>query len=386
VSDSAHIRVMTGDMFESDVQTLVNTVNTEGVMGKGIALQFKKRFPDMYEDYVARCKAGEVRLGQPYIYKERLYPWIINFPTKKHWRSISHLENIVDGLDYLEAHYKEWGVTSLAVPPLGCGEGQLEWRVVGRVLFEHLSRFEIPVTLYAPFGTPHEELTHEFLGSEVEGAFDQGPVRLPPSWAALVEIVHRLEQEPYRWPVGRTMFQKIAYFATELGLPTNLEYSRGSFGPFASGLKRLQARLMANGLLQEDKRIHGNTYVIRTGQAYAEGVAAYRTELSEWTEIIERVTDLFLRFDTTQAEIAATVHFAANRMVTPPRDRRATEMQVFKAVKTWKMRRDPPLKDADVARTIRNLNVHGWIDLEPSDELPLPKAMFVDQFELLEAS
>jgi O-acetyl-ADP-ribose deacetylase (regulator of RNase III)/uncharacterized protein YwgA len=382
VSAPARIHVVTGDMFESDAQTLVNTVNAEGVMGKGIALQFKKRFPDMFEDYVRRCEAREVRLGQPYIYKERLYPWIINFPTKKHWRSISHLEDIEAGLEYLRARYLEWGVTSLAVPPLGCGEGGLEWRVVGRILYERLGDFEIPVTLYAPFGTPREQLEHGFLGSEVESPFDQGPVRLPPSWVALVEIVHRLEQEPYRWPVGRTMFQKIAYFATELGLPTNLEYSRGSFGPFASGLKRLQASLMANGLLDEAKREHGNTYVIRTGHAYAEGLDAYADELAEWDEIIDRVTDLFMRFDTTQAEIAATVHFASTRLVEPKSVGRASEAQVFRAVKEWKMKRKPPLKSSDVARMIRNLNVFGWVSLEFSKSLPLPKDS-LDEVELV---
>jgi O-acetyl-ADP-ribose deacetylase (regulator of RNase III)/uncharacterized protein YwgA len=385
MSHAERIHVMTGDMFESGAQTLVNTVNTEGVMGKGIALQFKKRYPDMFEDYLARCKAGEVRMGRPYIYKERLYPWIVNFPTKKHWRSISRLEDIEVGLDYLAAHYKEWGVTSLAVPPLGCGEGGLEWRVVGRVLYERLSDFDIPVTLYAPFGTPHEQLSHEFLGSELEDAFDQGPVRLPPSWVALVEILHRLEQEPYRWPVGRTMFQKIAYFATEEGLPTNLEFSRGSYGPFASGLKRLEARLMANGLLREDKRPHGNMYVIRTGRSYTEGVAAYRQELNEWTAIIDRVADLFMRFDTTQSEIAATVHFAATRLVTPRPRKRASELQVFEAVKQWKMKRKPPLRLPDVATTIRTLNVMGWVQLEPSKSLPLPRAVWVDEFELAEA-
>lgn len=385
MSSGEQIRVMTGDMFESGAQTLVNTVNTEGVMGKGIALQFKKRFPDMFEDYLARCNAGEVQMGRPYIYKERLYPWIINFPTKKYWRSISRLTDIEAGLDYLDAHYKDWGVSSLAVPPLGCGEGGLEWRVVGRVLYERLSRFEIPVILFAPFGTPGEELSSEFLGSDVEGAFDQGPVRLPPSWVALVEVLHRLEQEPHRWPVGRTMFQKIAYFATELGLPTNLEYSRGSYGPFASGLKRLQARLMANGLLREDKRVHGNTYVLSTGRSYSEGVAAYRDELDGWTDIIARVTDLFLRFDTTQSEIAATVHFAATRLVTPRPGKRVSELQTFQAVKEWKMKRKPPLDLQDVARTIRNLNVLGWVDLEPSKSLPLSRAVFVDEFEFAEA-
>src|SRR6266542_5930157 len=159
------LQVFTVDMFASGAQTLVNTVNTEGVMGKGIALQFKNRFPDMYEDYVERCLRSEVQLGRPYIYRERLYPWIINFPTKKHWRSISRLEDIEVGLDYLGKHYHSWGVKSLAVPPLGCGEGGLEWRVVGRVLYERLSRLEIPVMLYAPFGTPREQMEHGFLAS-----------------------------------------------------------------------------------------------------------------------------------------------------------------------------------------------------------------------------
>jgi uncharacterized protein YwgA len=225
----------------------------------------------------------------------------------------------------------------------------------------------------------------EFLGTELEGPFDRGPVRLPPSWVALVEIIHRLEQEPYRWPVGRTMFQKIAYFATEDGLPTNLEYSRGSFGPFASGLKRLQASLMANGLLTEEKRERGNTYVIRPGREYEKGVAAYRGELDEWGPIIDRVADLFMRFDTTQAEIAATVHFAANRLVPERREGRATEMEVLDAVRSWKMRRKPPLRDEGVARMIRNLNVLGWVDLEPSDDLPLPEHLLVDEFDVVEA-
>jgi O-acetyl-ADP-ribose deacetylase (regulator of RNase III)/uncharacterized protein YwgA len=385
MSSQPRIGVVMGDMFESDTQTLVNTVNTEGVMGKGIARQFKERFPDMYEDYRQRCERGEVRLGQPYIYRERLHPWIINFPTKKHWRSISRLADIVAGMEYLDAHYREWGVTSLAVPPLGCGEGGLEWRIVGRVLYDHLSRYDIPVSLYAPFGTPREQLSEEFLGSEIEAPFDRGPVRLPPAWVALVEIVRRLEQEPYRWPVGRTMFQKIAYFATDEGLPTNLEYSRGSFGPFASGMKRLQASLMANGLLTEERHERGNTYVIRTGPAYEEGVEAYREELDGWSATIDRVADLFVRFDTTQAEIAATVHFAAKRLVTPPKTGRATETQVFNAVKDWKMRRKPPLRDEAVARMIRNLNVFGWLDLEPSKDLPLPEHVSVDEFDLQEA-
>lgn len=152
------VRVIIGDMFESKAQTLVNTVNCVGIMGKGVALEFKKRFPDMFEDYVKRCAVRQVRLGRPYLFKRPMRPWILNFPTKNHWRSVSHLEDIVEGLHYLQRRYQEWGITSLAVPPLGCGNGQLERRVVGPTLHRHLKALEIPVELYAPFGTTHEEL------------------------------------------------------------------------------------------------------------------------------------------------------------------------------------------------------------------------------------
>lgn len=111
------VKVILGDIFESEAQTLVNTVNCVGVMGKGIALEFKKRFPDMFEDYVKRCDAKEVRLGRPYLFRRMFFPWILNFPTKDHWRSVSRLQDIVKGLEYLRQHYKKWGITSLAVPP-----------------------------------------------------------------------------------------------------------------------------------------------------------------------------------------------------------------------------------------------------------------------------
>src|SRR5713101_6553289 len=109
------MEVRIGDLFQSRAQTIVNTVNTVGVMGKGVALEFKKRFPEMYADYLRRCEKGEVRLGEPYLYPRLITPWILNFPTKEHWRSVSRLSDIVAGLNYLERHYREWGITSLAV-------------------------------------------------------------------------------------------------------------------------------------------------------------------------------------------------------------------------------------------------------------------------------
>ena len=178
--------ILAGDLFESQAKTLVNTVNCVGVMGKGIALEFKKRFPEMYKDYVARCKARKVRLGEPYPFpepqpfslstepeqlplfqepkfQEPKLPRILNFPTKKHWRSKSYLTDIEAGLAHLEQHYRKWGIISLAVPALGCGHGGLQWQEIGPVLYRHLNQLDIPIELYAPPGTPPEWLVRDFL-------------------------------------------------------------------------------------------------------------------------------------------------------------------------------------------------------------------------------
>ena len=112
-------KALIGDLFESKAQTLVNTVNCVGVMGKGVALEFKKRFPAMFEDYVARCERKQVKLGMPYLYRDVLARMIVNFPTKDHWRSPARLSDIERGLDYFAQHFAEWGIDGVAMPPLG---------------------------------------------------------------------------------------------------------------------------------------------------------------------------------------------------------------------------------------------------------------------------
>ncbi len=368
------ITVLKGDLFNSNAQTLVNTVNCVGVMGKGIALGFKKRFDEMYADYVRRCEAAEVKLGRPYLYKPLVPPWILNFPTKEHWRSVARLTDIVAGLDYLEAHYKEWGIESLAVPPLGCGEGQLDWNVVGRTLFRRLRDFDIDVELYAPFDVPDDELDPKFLDSETpgsDGPLGTGPIRVPPPVVALAVILRMIERERFRLPVGRIAFQKLAYFATHAGIPTGLEYRRGSYGPFADDLKRLQTRLVNNGLVIESRR--GNMFEIRTGPTYGDAVERYRSKLERWREALERTADLLVRVSTaSEAEVLASADFVARELTArSQRQQREppTEQDVVVGVLDWKIRRKPPLEEAEVAAAVRKLNVLGWVDLKPSKEL-----------------
>jgi uncharacterized protein YwgA/O-acetyl-ADP-ribose deacetylase (regulator of RNase III) len=375
------VQVLVGDLFQSRCQTWVNTVNCVGVMGKGVALEFRRQFPDMYRDYLDRVDRGEVRLGRPYLYKRLVPPWILNFPTKQHWRSLSQLTDLVEGLNYLEAHYREWGISSLAVPPLGCGQGQLEWTAVGPTLYQRLNRLEVPVELYAPLGTPSDELTRDFLDGRASRlpAASSLPERaaLAPGLIGVVEALSRIEAEPHHWPVGRTMFQKIAYFATAEGLPTGLTFQRGSFGPFAADLKAKVTKLLNNGLICEAQR--GQMFQVRVGPTYRDARKRFLDQIAGSQETIDRVADLFLRMDTRQAEVAATVHYAA-RDLAQRFGRKPSELEVLDAVMEWKQRRRPPFQRDSVGKTVRHLASLGWLDVDSSPELAVD-----EEVELLEA-
>lgn len=359
---------LVGDLFESEAQTLVNTVNTVGVMGKGIALEFKRRFPAMFREYEVMTERGAVRLGEPYLWKQMIPPWVLNFPTKEHWRSSARLSDIVGGLRYLEQNYRDWGITSLAVPPLGCGEGGLEWRVVGPTLYQHLSRLEIPVELYAPFGTPVAELGHDFLSQPISDAAGVS-LKLSPGSVALAEIVARVSAESYHYPVGRVAFQKLAYFASQAGIPTALEFHEDSYGPFAPDLARVRSRLLNNGVLTEERQ--GQAFVARPGPTFEHARRAYGSWIQKWEEPINRVADLFLRMSGRQAEVAATIHFAAQQL-----KRNSTiqpsEIDVLNYVQRWKQRRKPSITGREYGSAIRHLNLLGWLDLSMSSNLPLP--------------
>ncbi len=368
------MRILVGDILKSKAQTLINTVNCVGVMGKGIALEFKNRFPDMYEDYVQRCQRGEVKPGVPYLYKTLFPPQIINFPTKDHWKSISKLSDIERGLQHLVERYREWGVTSLAIPPLGCGNGQLEWRVVGPLIYRFVKDMGIPVEMYAPYGTHPKELTVEFLeqGTDrhAEPAVKNGQSALNPAWVALVEILARIEQQPYHWPIGRTLFQKIAYVATNEGLPTGLHYQRSSFGPFSGDLKALEAKLVNNGLLQEERR--GKMFMVTVGPNFNRIRQKYVPFFEQWSKTLDKTADLFTRVNTDQAEIIATVLFATRELAGERREL-PSETMVLEAVMQWKQKRRPPLDRNTVASTIRNLATLKWLAVTADPNLPVPE-------------
>src|SRR5581483_146112 len=147
----ALIHYQKGDIFGSKAQVIVNTVNCEGYMGKGLALAFKQRFPDMLPVYQQECKTGKLRIGRPTLYKETS-PWILNFPTKNFWRPPSKLEYLDKGLKYFVVHYKKAGITSIAFPKLGAQNGKLSWDEVGPLMAKYLSQLDIDVYVYIAEG------------------------------------------------------------------------------------------------------------------------------------------------------------------------------------------------------------------------------------------
>lgn len=164
----AMIRWIEGDYWESEgqVEALVNTVNTQGVMGKGLALEFKQRYPENFEHYQEACESGQLQIGKLLVFKTgKLMPqYIINFPTKKHWRSKSKLEYIEQGLEDLVEIIRTEQIKSIAIPPLGCGLGGLKWRDVKPLIQKYLEPLqEVEIRVYEPSIVPPSEAEACFL-------------------------------------------------------------------------------------------------------------------------------------------------------------------------------------------------------------------------------
>jgi O-acetyl-ADP-ribose deacetylase (regulator of RNase III) len=145
------IEFVEGDIFESPAQTIVNTVNCNGAMGKGLALKFKKKYPKMYQEYKKACDQGLLKIGiilPPYKASEQR--WVLNFPTKDHWRFKSKIRYIEEGLVFFSENYKDWGITSIAFPRLGCQLGGLSWKDVEPLMVKYLANLpNLKVSVYS---------------------------------------------------------------------------------------------------------------------------------------------------------------------------------------------------------------------------------------------
>jgi O-acetyl-ADP-ribose deacetylase (regulator of RNase III)/uncharacterized protein YwgA len=364
-------KALIGDLFNSKAQVLVNTVNCVGIMGKGVAEQFKKRFPAMFKDYVSRCEAGRVRIGEPYLYRDASGVTILNFPTKRHWRSASRIADIEAGLDYLATHFESWDIRSIAMPPLGCGNGGLSWEEVGPLIYRKLAHLDIEVEVFAPYGTSRTQLDTEFLSRPSQMTLDgKGirPEKANPSWTVLMEVLRRLQSQPYASPVGRTIFQKICYVVTEMGVPTGFNFGKGSYGPFSDEVSPALADMANRNWLQEEPL--GRMISLKTTPQYENDREKFAPAFQPYERKISKTVDLFSRIkNTEQAEEVLTVLYSSRQLKAKDPSLKISEQQLFEYILEWKKAWASPEKKLAVASAIRSLVLLGWMNLDLSEEL-----------------
>ena len=227
------IRFKTGDILTEDAEALVNTVNCVGVMGRGIALQFKKAYPENFRLYAAACKRGEIRPGQMYVFETRRLTnprYIVNFPTKRHWRGNSRIEDIEAGLKDLVKVIRVRDIHSIAVPPLGSGLGGLKWTTVRTRIEKALRGFNnLQVAVFEPCGAPETEAM----------ARSREVPKMTAERAAMVGLMYRYLNgllDPF---VTLLEVHKLMYFMQVSGQPLKLRYNKAIYGPYAENLRHV---------------------------------------------------------------------------------------------------------------------------------------------------
>lgn len=275
------ISLVRGNLFDSRAEALVNTVNCVGVMGKGIAHQFQRAYPEMFKDYTKACRKGDIRLGFVTTFREN-GKCIINFPTKGHWQEPSRLEDIARGLRSLREVIEAEALQSVALPPLGCGNGGLEWDKVRALIEGALTDLAtVRIEVYEPIGRftsrvdrePAISLSHYVL-------------------AALAVSVRR----------GSVALQKAAYFFNVLAGEQYFHFSRGKYGPYLVAMEPMLRQLADYrdyaGIAPEDLLLDGLNRRLRGDDA---------DRLRAWLPVIERTAEL-VRRPAHDAEAMATVH------------------------------------------------------------------------------
>ncbi|MCK5717020.1 MAG: macro domain-containing protein [Thiomargarita sp.] len=227
------IEYKTGNILLENTEAIINTVNCVGVMGRGIALQFKKAFPENYKVYAAACKRKEVQPGQMFIYDMggvALPRYIINFPTKRHWRGKSRIEDIEAGLKTLVGELRIRSIKSVAIPPLGSGLGGLEWATVRHRIEQALANLDdMRIIIFEPNNAPA-------IDNIVR---NQKVPNMTPGRATLVMLIHRYLGgllDPF---VTLLEVHKLMYFMQEAGEPLRLKYTKAPYGPYAENLRHV---------------------------------------------------------------------------------------------------------------------------------------------------
>lgn len=318
-----------GNLLESGTEALVNTVNTVGVSGKGIALMFKDAFPDNFRTYQAACKAGHMQPGDLLITErhEMIGPrWIVNFATKKHWRHPSRIEWIERGLAILAQEIPARGIRSIAIPPLGAGNGGLDWLRVRPLIARALSAVECAITVYEP--TPIYQNVVKRHGVE----------KLTPARALIAELIRRYEVLGFECSMVEA--QKLAWFLSralvDLKLPNPIadDFEAHRYGPYSDNVRHLLDSLDGSYLECERRVADAGAFEpIRFRHHRRDDVAVYLTspEVKPLLPALDLASDIIDGFQSPHGmELLATVDWLHRRQGAA-----MTVDSVVAGIKTW---------------------------------------------------
>jgi O-acetyl-ADP-ribose deacetylase (regulator of RNase III) len=349
------IEPATGDILAADAEALVNTVNCVGIMGRGIALQFRNAFPDNFRAYEAVCKRNELHPGRMFVFQtgQLTNPrYIINFPTKRHWKGKSRIADIESGLAALVSEIRRLGIRSIAIPPLGCGQGGLDWADVRPRIEQALSAMpEVRVLLFSPTGTP----------ASVASAASRPVPKMTAARAALVGLMQRYLgglMDPF---ISLLEVHKLLYFMQEGGESSlKLRYVKAPYGPYAENLRHLLMQVEGyltsgykDGVDDPEKPLE----LVPGAVADAERFLAGHPDTQHR---FQRVADLVKGFETPFGlELLSTVHWVATQ------EGAATVDQAIAMTFDWNERKRR-FSPQQIALAWNVLQDKGWLSAQPA--------------------
>lgn len=346
-----------GNLFEANVEALVNTVNTFGVMGKGIALQFSRNFPEIMPQYEAACKDGTLKVGTVQTIRLPLLTgmngprYVINFPTKKHWKGNSKIEYVETGLQALRMEIEKLGVTSIAIPPLGCGLGGLSWSDVRQSIVDALGDMrDIEIQVFEPAGKPEAKMMKVSTASPMMTA----------GRAALLGLMRRYMVPLMDDAVTLLELHKLMYFMQESGESLRLEFVKGKYGPYATNLRHVLNAIEGHFLtgFGDASEEPGKVLEPMPGAIdKAEDFLKVKSRAAT-LERFNRVEKLMEGFETAYGlELLSSVHWVAKHEVNPARD--ADEAVVL--IHQWNERKRDSFPPPHIAVAWRRLESAGWL-------------------------
>ncbi len=343
------ISTLKGNLIQADADALVNTVNCEGFMGKGIALQFKKAFPENFTAYARACRAGEVQPGRMFVFRtgSMINPrYIINFPTKRRWREKSRIEDIQSGLTTLVSEVRRLKISSIAIPPLGCGLGGLDWGEVKPLIIRSFSDLsEVHVFLFEPVGTPDARTMP--IGTKRP--------KMTRARALFICLMQQYSEMAYRMTLLE--IQKLAYLLQEAGEPLRLNYVAHTYGPYAHNLNKVLETLEGHFT-----RGYGDSQKPDVEVELLPGATDVADQFLAQDEIskgrLQRVANLIEGFETPYGmELLASTHWVSAHGDPPATNAYKAVAEVHR----WNDRKRKMFKPEHIQIAWNRLHEQGWL-------------------------